>query len=120
MLEYVLRSSQKIGGPNKTVEIDDSKFGWSKINRGHKMKGQWVFGGVERESGKTFLVPVPDTIADTLMAVISDWIEPGTTFISGCTSTNLYYNLFVYYLKKVLIIICNALNLFSVTILNLF
>jgi len=38
----------------------------------------------------------------------------------GYTSTNLYYNLFVYYLKKVLIIICNALNLFSVTILKLF
>jgi len=36
------------------------------------------------------------------------------------TSTNLYYNLFVYYLKKVLIIICNALNLCSVTILILF
>jgi hypothetical protein len=35
------------------------------------------------------------------------------------TSTNLYYNLFVYYLKKVLFIICNALNLCSVTILNL-
>ena len=32
------------------------------------------------------------------------------------TSTNLYYNLFVYYLKKVLIVICNALNLCSVTI----
>jgi len=41
-------------------------------------------------------------------------------FTFGCTSTNLHYNLFVYYLKKVLIIICNALNLCSVTILNLF
>jgi hypothetical protein len=36
------------------------------------------------------------------------------------TSTNLYYNWFVYYLKKVLIIICNALNLCSVIIFNLF
>jgi hypothetical protein len=27
MLEYDLGSSEKIGGPNKTVEIDDSKFG---------------------------------------------------------------------------------------------
>ena len=38
----------------------------------------------------------------------------------GYISTNLYYNLFVYYLKKVLIIIYNALNLCSVTILILF
>jgi len=41
-----------------------------------------VFGGVERESGKTFLVP--DRTADTLMAVIDAWIEPGTTVISDC------------------------------------
>jgi len=41
-------------------------------------------------------------------------------FTFGCTSTNLYYNLFVSYLKKVLIIICNALNLSSVTISILF
>ena len=30
-------------------------FGRRKYNRGHPVKGQWVFGGVERESGKTFL-----------------------------------------------------------------
>ena len=40
-------------------------------------------------------------------------------FTFGYTSTNLYYNLFVHYLKKVLIIVCNALNLCSVTILNM-
>lgn len=33
------------------------------------MKGEWVFGSVEHESGKTFLVSVTDTAADTLMAV---------------------------------------------------
>jgi hypothetical protein len=41
-------------------------------------------------------------------------------FTFGYTSTNLYYNLLVYNLKKVLIIICNALNLCSATILKLF
>jgi len=41
-----------------------------------------VFGGVERESGETFLVPVPDRTADTLMTIIRDRIEPGTTVIS--------------------------------------
>jgi len=81
MLEYVKGSSQRIGGPNKTVEIDESKFGRRKHGKGE----QWVFGGVERESGKTFLVPVQDRTADTLMAVISDWIEPGTTVISDCS-----------------------------------
>ena len=86
VLEYVLGGSQKIGGPNKTVEIDDSKFSQRIYNRGHKVKGQWVFVGVERESGKTFLVPIPDRTADTFIAVISDWIEPGTTVIGDCWS----------------------------------
>ena len=84
MLDYVEGCSQKIGGPNKTVEIDESKFGRRKYNRGHAVKGQWVFGGIERESGNLFLVPVPDRSATTLMAAISEWIEPGTTVISDC------------------------------------
>jgi transposase-like protein len=37
---------------------------------------------VERESGETVLVPVPDRTSDNLMAIIRDWIEPGTTVIS--------------------------------------
>ena len=48
------------------------------------VKGQWVFGGVERESGRTFLVPVPDRIANTLIAAIAARIEHGTTVISDC------------------------------------
>jgi hypothetical protein len=38
MLDYVLGSSQEIGGPNKTAEIEESKFGRRKYNRGHKVK----------------------------------------------------------------------------------
>ena len=82
MLIFMEGCSEKIGGPNKTVEIDESKFGRRKYHRGHPVKGQWVFGGVERESGRTFLVPVPDRTADTLVTIIRDWIEPGTTIIS--------------------------------------
>ena len=82
MLVFLERSSVKIGGPNKTVEIDESKFGRRKYHRGHPVKNQWVFGGVERESGETFLVRVPDRTADTLMTIIRDCIEPGNTVIS--------------------------------------
>jgi transposase-like protein len=84
LLVYLEGCSEKIGGPHKTVEIDDSKFGRRKYHRGHPVKGQWVFGGVERESGRTFFVPVSDRTADTLMNVIRAWIEPGTTLISDC------------------------------------
>jgi hypothetical protein len=60
MLICMQGCSGKIGGPNKIVKIDESKFGQRKYRRGHPDKGQWVFGGVERDSGRTFFVPVPD------------------------------------------------------------
>ena len=65
MLVYMEGCSKKIGCPNKTVEIDESKFGERKNGRGHPVKGQREFGGVERDSGKTFLVPVPDRSTET-------------------------------------------------------
>jgi len=52
----------------------------------HPAKEQWVFGGVERHSGKTFLVTVPDRSAGTLMAVVEAWIEPGIRVNSDCCS----------------------------------
>jgi len=91
MLVYLERSSVKIGGPNKTVEIDESKFGRRKYHRGHPVKGQWVFGGVEQESGRTFLVPMLDRTANTILTIIRDWIEPGTSVISDCWGA--YHNL---------------------------
>jgi len=90
MLVYMEGCSEEMGGPNKTVEIDKSKFGRHKYHRGHPVEGQWVFGGVERESGKMFLVPVPDRTANTLMAVIDAWIEPGTTGVSDCWGAYRY------------------------------
>ena len=62
MLVFLEGCSVKLDGPNTTVEIDESNFGRPKYHGGHPVKGQWVFGGVQRGSGKTFLVPVPDRI----------------------------------------------------------
>ena len=84
LLGSMMDNSQNIGLPKRTIEIDDSKIGRRKYNRGHKVKGQWVFHGVERESGKIFLVPVPDANADRLMTVRRDQIEPGTTVPNDC------------------------------------
>jgi hypothetical protein len=47
MLVFLEGCSKKIGRPNKTVKIDESKFGRRKHHMGHPIKGQWVFGGVE-------------------------------------------------------------------------
>lgn len=43
---YPLGSLVNIGGPNKIVETDESKFGRLKYQRGHAVKGQWVLGSV--------------------------------------------------------------------------
>ena len=46
------------------------------------MEGQWVFGGIEEKSRKSFLVPVEKRDRNTLIPIIEQWIKPGTTIIS--------------------------------------
>jgi hypothetical protein len=64
MLVFLEGCSEKIGGPNETVDIDERKFGRRKYHRGHPVWGKWVLGGVERHYGKLFLAPVRDRSAD--------------------------------------------------------
>ena len=80
------RDSEPIGGPGKIVEIDESKFGKRKYNRGKRVDGCWVFGGIERDSNppKCFFCTVTDRSAQTLIPLIKRWILPGTTVVSDC------------------------------------
>ena len=71
----MLQKSDKIGGPGKTVQIDESKVGNRKYHRGHRVEGQWVFGGIEEDTRKCFLVPVEDRSEATLLPIIREWIE---------------------------------------------
>ncbi|RWS18677.1 uncharacterized protein B4U80_08769 [Leptotrombidium deliense] len=73
---------RKLGGPGKIVEIDESKFGKRKYNKGHYVEGAWVFGGIERESGEIFMEVVEDRTKATLLPLIDKWIEKGTTIYS--------------------------------------
>ena len=72
------------GGEGEIIEIDESKFGKRKYNRGHHIDGQWVFGGVERSSGNSFLIPVEHRDEATLLPIIQNYIKPGSTIISDC------------------------------------
>jgi hypothetical protein len=38
-------------GPGKIVEIDKAKIGKQKYNRAHFIEGQWLFQGIERDTG---------------------------------------------------------------------
>ena len=47
-------------------------------------QGQWIFGGIEQESRKCFMVAVDKRDQATLLLLIEKWIEPGTVIISDC------------------------------------
>lgn len=85
--DWLLTNPQKIGGLTEDleaidVEIDESRYFHRKYHRGRWREGKWVFGGIERESGKCFLVPVEDRSATTLLPIIQEWINPGSRIIS--------------------------------------
>jgi transposase-like protein len=82
--QYFLDDPQIIGGPNMTVEIDESKFGHRKHNRGRIIDGRWVLGGICRETRETFLVPCPGNRRDaaTLLPIIQAWVHPGTEVLT--------------------------------------
>lgn len=42
VLDAMITRCEPIGGEGKIVEIDESKFGKRKYNRGHRIEGQWV------------------------------------------------------------------------------
>jgi len=82
-MDFIQSKYKMIGGESKVVEINESKFGKRKYHWGHYVKGQWVFGGLERGTGRTFLVAVHDRSADTLIGLIKRTL-PGTTIIIDC------------------------------------
>jgi len=86
-LEALVRSTQsKIGGPNCTVEVDESKFGKRKYNRGRVVEAQWVVGGIYRETGEIFVALCPDNKRDsaTLISIVEQHVDERSTVITDC------------------------------------
>ena len=78
-------ASDIIGGQGVVVEIDESKFGKRKYNRGKYIEGVWVFGGIERDRKENcFYCVVRDRTAETLLDLIKKHIRPGSHIISDC------------------------------------
>ena len=81
----IIDASEAIGGNGVEVEIDESKFGKRKYHRGHRVEGQWVFGGQEKyDKSKLFMIPVANRKVATLEKLIKKWIKPGSTIHSDC------------------------------------
>ena len=78
-------ASRRIGGFGTIVEIDESKFIKRKYHRGKaKVCKEWVLGGVCRETGKCFMVIVPNRTRQTLQKHIKRYVKEGTVIITDC------------------------------------
>jgi transposase-like protein len=76
-------SDQIIGGDGIEVQIDETKLGKRKYNRGHRVEGVWIVAGVERtQERKIFLVRVEDRTAETLLEVIRNHVAQGSKVIT--------------------------------------
>lgn len=77
-------ATQKIGGAGHIIEIDESKFGKRKYNRGRRVVGKWILGGYCRTTGECFLVECPRNKRDhhTLIRLIKENVLPGTIILT--------------------------------------
>src|SRR5271170_1526228 len=72
-----------ICGTEMEVEIDETKLGKRKYNRGHRVEGVWVLAGVERTpERKVFLVPVENRDQETLLTTIARHVHPGSIVLT--------------------------------------
>jgi len=84
-MQSMPEDDRKVGGPGIIVQIDESKFGKRKYNRGHKVQGVWVVGGVElTEQRKLFAVSTDNRTAAQLLEIIEQHVHPGSHIFTDC------------------------------------
>lgn len=68
-----------VGGEGVEVEVDECKLSKRKFNRGHRVDGTWVVGGVENTvERRAFFVPVETRDSNTLLEIIRGHVRPGS------------------------------------------
>lgn len=64
------------------MEIDETVLCRPKYRgKGLAADKQWFFGGVERGSGRAFMVPVEQRNAATLLPILQQYVYAGGVFI---------------------------------------
>lgn len=77
--EHFVNNVQQIGGPGTIVEIDETCLSKRKYHQGRLMRpNQWMFGGIQRGTRRTFMTLVDRRDAATLLPIIQRFILPGT------------------------------------------
>lgn len=66
------------------IGIDEAKFGKLKYNSGLWIEGQWVFGGIQRDTGNCSLVLVETRDAATLLGILKECVLIGKTIVRDC------------------------------------
>lgn len=68
-----------IGGPGHIVQIDETKVGKRKYNRGRFREGNWILGMIDSEGGyRLEICPENKRDRDTLFPLITKHVAPGT------------------------------------------
>ena len=81
---YYFENENRLGR-NAVLEIDESKFNAKpKHRRGGRLgePDHWVFGLVERGTGRCFMITVEDRSSATLIPIIRRIAAPGATIVS--------------------------------------
>ena len=80
-----MEQDTKIGGQGIVVEIDETKLGKRKYNRGHHVEGVWVLVGIERTpEGRFFLTPIEKRDQETSLKNIYDHVHEGSIIYTDC------------------------------------
>lgn len=72
----------KMGGPNKIIEVDETKVGHRKFERGRVVKGKWILGLVERGGNEFRCFHVMKRDKETLNKIITENVEEGSTIFT--------------------------------------
>ncbi|GFT08183.1 putative isxo2-like transposase domain protein [Trichonephila clavipes] len=83
-MEMCVYGSLMLGDPGVIVEIDESVLGKRKHNRGKRVNGTGVFGGIKRSLNKCFFHVLQDRLNDTLLQLIKSNIKEGTIVTLDC------------------------------------
>lgn len=83
-----------------------NKIGKRKYNRGHKVEGVWVIGGIERsrlknklpyENKKLFMCPIIKRDSESIETVINKYVKKGTNII--LMFKFYYFTNFIFFLR---------------------